>query len=799
MRVFRTLTPFAVLVAMTVSCNDGTGPKPGAGQPVLATHLDSLFALGDTSSLTVSNATDVVWMSREHAVVIVTQSGRVSAIAPGATYVLAIANNGQADSALIVVQQRVASIAVRPNVISRPLQRAQQFFATALDARGAPVPGIHMTWSVSGGGATVDSAGLATATAPGSSTIRATAGTITGTAALTVTPLPSIHFSRDTFELGVGQSADGNTVLVVADSIGSDESFSPTLSVDDPAIAQVSAAIMVPEYPGIDHARAVQLTGLTAGIAHLTVSAPRYSTGSAVIRVSSPRLVVTGRSTLAPNAGFDYFGYVAVAADSLGNKHNLIQPLAIRLSTTTPGVLTPADTIIDMPASPAYAGLPIRRGAPGQSWVVVSAPGYRPDSLLVSVTAAKLRFTDYNYVDLSEAFVGAGELHNGNLTLYVGTGIPTDMPVTFTQRHPDVLRFPPSMLLPAFDQFGYVAPRPIGLKPGADTIIATAPGYLPDTLIFHVTTGTYSITNVPASLTIGNPFAITGYVADSLGTMHFPASSQASVLVSSSNPAVLRPLSDTMTIGNGTGGGSLQINVVGAGTATLTLSDPSGRFAPKRSAPIEIAPAKLILTTSAPTFGGPPARSVGMHQALSAQLELSTRGYVLPDGVQLRSTDPTVAQPSVTRVPFGLTNSIVIIGGERAGSAWIVASAPGIVSDSVPVDVGKPAVVVITQTSATVGQFTGSVRIELRDQTGQPRATNEDVTFRIASSNSGVVAADSTTLTVRRGFFESNISDVRFVGAGTAVLRAIDDRTASFAYETGASELITVSAPPSSP
>jgi hypothetical protein len=67
------------------------------------------------------------------------------------------------------------------------------------------------------------------------------------------------------------------------------------------------------------------------------------------------------------------------------------------------------------------------------------------------------------------------------------------------------------------------------------------------------------------------------------------------------------------------------------------------------------------------------------------------------------------------------------------------------------------------------------------------------------SSNSDVAIADALTVTVRKGRFQSDLSTVRFVGAGTAVLRAIDDRTAPFAYETGASDLIVVSAPPSSP
>ena len=45
------------------------------------------------------------------------------------------------------------------------------------------------------------------------------------------------------------------------------------------------------------------------------------------------------------------------------------------------------------------------------------------------------------------------------------------------------------------------------------------------------------------------------------------------------------------------------------------------------------------------------------------------------------------------------------------------------------------------------------------------------------------------TVTVRKGHYQSNLSTVRYVGAGSAVLQAIDDRTASFAYETGATDV----------
>jgi hypothetical protein len=119
------------------------------------------------------------------------------------------------------------------------------------------------------------------------------------------------------------------------------------------------------------------------------------------------------------------------------------------------------------------------------------------------------------------------------------------------------------------------------------------------------------------------------------------------------------------------------------------------------------------------------------------------------------------------------------------------AAARGLISDSVPVTVGKPAISVLVQpTLADTGQ-SGILLIQLFDQTGSARPTSEAVTFRIVSSDPSVVTADST-VAVTAGQGQSIFAAVHFGGAGSAVLRVLDDRNVPYAYEPGASAIIQV-------
>lgn len=791
----------AAVVITAVSCHDATGPNATGAGPTLVSHADTIFAIGDTVHLDVKgSATDLIWQSRNPEVALVAQNGRVSGRSLGDAWVVVFRENGNSDSTRVTVRQRVATITVTPAATSRPLRRTQQFQASASDARGNAMPNVTFAWSASGGSATIDAtSGIATANNVGTATITATASGVSGTAVLTVSPLPALRFSTDTIDVGVGQITGGQypSPRVVADSITPDESFTASLSLANPAIASLaSVSVPVPEYYYYHTSPPVQVLGKAAGTTKLTVSGGQYGDGTAVVRVSTPRLMLNGSSDWPANIGTANSFFV-VATDSLGNWHPLLQPLTVRVRVMATGIVQPEDTTFTISADQSSSSLlSFRRVATGQAWLVASAPGYRSDSLLLRVTAPALRFTRWDNSRIHKLTVGANQF-DGNELIYAGCCPPTDLAVTITQRHPDVLRIPHSALIPALDYYGRVQLSTAGLQPGTDTAIATAPGFIPDTLIVVVTTGTYKVAGYPTTTTVGQPFNVSAFVSDSLGNVAYPFSGSMSVLVTSSDRNVLRPVADTFSIGNSTGGGGIHVDVVGPGMATLTFRDPLGAYRSVTTSPITVAPTSLKIVLG---FPGNSSRTLGMRQLQYAGVQLLSGGTIV-DSIQLRSSDPTVARPSVSAVASVYNGqSFSIIGGDRAGTAWIIASAPGVASDSLQLSVGKPTMSVAIPSFGVAGQSSlpfGGVTLVLVDQTGNARVTSETLTFRLESTDPGVILTDST-ITVPAGSYSSNVANIKFVGAGTAVVRVIDPRPVPYAYDPGASGTIQVVVPTSS-
>ncbi len=165
----------------------------------------SLASLGETVQL-VATAFDgggspvagasFGWTTDAPAVATVSSTGVVTAVANGSAHVVARAASNQvaspAPGLAVTVQQVVASVSVLPPTASIPFCTTQQFAATARDARGNAVAGAPApTWSSTGTAATVDGNGLARGATPGGPVaIKATVGSVTGSAQLTVNSSP---------------------------------------------------------------------------------------------------------------------------------------------------------------------------------------------------------------------------------------------------------------------------------------------------------------------------------------------------------------------------------------------------------------------------------------------------------------------------------------------------------------------------------------------------------------------------------------------------------------------------------
>ena len=133
-----------------------------------------------------------IWSTGDATIVTVDAAGSAKAVAPGATTVTAT-TLGISGSAEVSVQPEASSVTVTPETHTfSALRQTQQFQAEAKDANGNLIPNAVFVWTTSAPAiASVDNAGLVTAQAAGTATITASSGGKTGSATVTVTPLPA--------------------------------------------------------------------------------------------------------------------------------------------------------------------------------------------------------------------------------------------------------------------------------------------------------------------------------------------------------------------------------------------------------------------------------------------------------------------------------------------------------------------------------------------------------------------------------------------------------------------------------
>jgi hypothetical protein len=153
----------------------------GATQQFTATGQ---FKNGSTENLTAA----VTWRSSATGVATINAAGLVSAVALGLTKITATLNSISGSTNLYVTPQ-LLSIAVTPTDPFIGGGEIQQFTATGTYSDGSTQNLTDtVAWTSSAQGvATIGTGGLASAVAPGQTTIAATAGAISGSTTLTVT------------------------------------------------------------------------------------------------------------------------------------------------------------------------------------------------------------------------------------------------------------------------------------------------------------------------------------------------------------------------------------------------------------------------------------------------------------------------------------------------------------------------------------------------------------------------------------------------------------------------------------
>jgi uncharacterized protein YjdB len=133
----------------------------------------------------------VSWDGSNDNVAIVSSTGRVVAQGVGTATITATSEGQVGTATIVVIPVPVASVTVAPPTKGLTVGETFTFTATTKDASGNVLTGRTVTWSSDNtAAATVDANGLATAVAAGTAHIIATSEGQTGSATLTVAPVP---------------------------------------------------------------------------------------------------------------------------------------------------------------------------------------------------------------------------------------------------------------------------------------------------------------------------------------------------------------------------------------------------------------------------------------------------------------------------------------------------------------------------------------------------------------------------------------------------------------------------------
>lgn len=204
------------------------------------------YSDGSTRDITTS----VTWTSSNTAVATINSSGLATGVGVGTTYITAISSGITSNSATLTVTPAVLeSISVTPESASIQRGATQQYTATAIHSDGSTNDITNSaTWASSNSSvATVDSFGLATGKAAGTTYITASSGGITSNSAVlnVVLPGPVTVFS-DSFEGGLGkwtqdaqldwftstQRATNGIYSAEVDGLASDASITTKATID---------------------------------------------------------------------------------------------------------------------------------------------------------------------------------------------------------------------------------------------------------------------------------------------------------------------------------------------------------------------------------------------------------------------------------------------------------------------------------------------------------------------------------------------------------------------------------------
>ena len=614
----------------------------------------------------------------------------------------------------------------------------------------------------------------------GTTTITPNAIGVNGAASNFTAYAPVITFYGTYHLLGLGQYNANNYLYLPANS---NLGLAVTLTSSDTTKVTVTPSIAIPVNGNYQY---FTFSGIGLGRAAITPSATGWTAnGTDSVIVTTPHVGVCCNSTIYTTQGTVQLN--VYTEDSTGVSHYRSNSLLVSLRSSDTTVMKVIDSTITIGPGSYYAQPRVTPGAlGGTAYLVASASGHTPDSVLYTVNGPPLNFSWSG-----NRFIGVGEQDPNAVYVYVPNSVTSPLVVHLTTTDSTLVGVPDSVTIPSGTNYVYFSVQ--GLAAGTATFTATAagfqtatgPGYTVTSPALILNTTNYSFNNF-------NPGTnLYVYSADTVrGTHYRLAPDTVTFTVRDSTIATLD--SATAIIGAGQYyNGNRHVTPVGVGSTWIVLSANGQDVLDS-----------LHVTVSTPViqfnFG---STTLGRRQHMNSA---GNGFYIYTPDTRSVPVPATIAQKHATvdsistltpSIPSGTNYVYLDASGLANGTDTITVSAAGYTS-------GNAAYVTVTTPRLTANNLPGStnttnlspisVNVFAADSLGSAHYAMDTVTVHAVSSDTSVMKPDSAYFHIlKNGYYVTMTLHV--FGPGSAYMIFSD--SASGGYTPDTTNTMTVTGP----
>ena len=377
---------------------------------------------------------------------------------------------------------------------------------------------------------------------------------------------PSLNFGYTTVTAGVGQvfqsqyvqvnnAITGNPLVVRLQK--SDSQATPGI------FGLASDSVIIPV--GSTVSPAFSVTGQTLGSAQLIARASGYNQATASVSVGTPRLATS--STLNLFVGAPPMPVPVYAEDQTGATRVLAATLTVGDSSTAPLVAAPDSTTFPIAALSYYSIVGVKGLTKGSAAIVFYAPGYRSDTLTVSVDTAPLV--------VSAPPTGLGVNQTGQMTVAIPFATPSAVTVTLGSSNPAVLTVPNTVTIPANNSIATF--NVTGASQGTSNVTATATGFYAATPISVAVGQAKLAVSFSAAVNVGQKNTLTVFAEDASGNVR-AVTQPVTITLASSGPG--QTVFDSATITIPVGGSSVSTGVTFDSAGTYGIVANASGYSP---------------------------------------------------------------------------------------------------------------------------------------------------------------------------------------------------------------------------